>query len=631
MKLFKLISTIFLITYPGVLCSLTAAGSEKHDADDDCCEWDHVPTDPSDLGLFDDYNPWVDSIDNFRPDNPNYNFYNPSGIGPFHAVDYLQWRPEMDVHERMLLSMEAFKASPNIGHRLLWLAAEAGHTSVAEALLRAGASPFGVNDRGKPSSRTLVVASRRGDVEIMRLLVEAGVDPDMSLDGWQDVRPDWWENPEPAAVQHTPCELHSCGWETTPIFLAAEHNHTAMVQWLLQTGRIDLTRRHHNSNKTVLETAAHIGHSPTFKLLMEHCVVNGDHEDHQPCFIVSNLLEEVAGTGDLDLTYFTLRHLGFPVENTHVDRRGMFHVLATRHRQLMMHTFRGILASSRASKSFIQHFLDYFRVLEKVEIPGMLEMRDELNHSLFLAVSGDRVDVFALLMELNAQYFNQLSQSGSGTDPWKQSKLWSMRLALEHDRPGIVKYLIEEEDMDPNINSRGYLPFDALRDRQHRSETLLELSSLKGSYNVARYLLENTNPYISGLLGHDAWDTPLSCLLRTARFDPPYQHQIESRELDEVVGLLLRRGGPVSLVSPEGSPKFENNSVIVDVVGDFGSSLQPRVCLCWGYRETMRPKPNLRDKGVVRLELKQEDETWWRSLQRMIEVSSNSEVQREEL
>ncbi|WQF85579.1 Putative ankyrin repeat-containing domain superfamily [Colletotrichum destructivum] len=100
----------------------------------------------------------------------------------------------------------AFTASPNTGHRLLWLTAKAGHAPVIEALLDAGAGPFEVNELGNPSSRTLNAASILGDVRIVELLVEAGVDPNMFLVGGKDVQPDWYTYPEPEACQHGYCQ-----------------------------------------------------------------------------------------------------------------------------------------------------------------------------------------------------------------------------------------------------------------------------------------------------------------------------------------------------------------------------------------------------------------------------------------
>ncbi|KAK6221685.1 hypothetical protein QIS74_04557 [Colletotrichum tabaci] len=198
----------------------------------------------------------------------------------------------------MRLSLQAFTASPNIGHILLWLAAKAGHAPFIEALLDAGASPFEVEELDNPSSRTLVAASIRGDVRIVELLVEAGVDPNMFLIGGQDVQPDWYTYPELEARQYGYCQPSPCENSyqykkiTTPITLAVENNRTGLVEWLLETGQIDLSKRgyYRKLEDSLLEMAAGIGHLPTFKVLMQHCDMKNGTDNDQPHFRVSRKL-----------------------------------------------------------------------------------------------------------------------------------------------------------------------------------------------------------------------------------------------------------------------------------------------------------------------------------------------------
>lgn len=81
----------------------------------------------------------------------------------------------------------------------------------------------------------------------------------------------------------------------------------------------------------------------------------------------------------------------------------------------------------------------------------------------------------------------------------------------------------------------------------------------------------------------------------------------------------------MSDISPSGVPEFKNGSVILDAVKPRKLG-QPMVCLCWGYANTMRPKPDLKGKWIARLEMTEEDEEWWPRLQKMIEVPPESVV-----
>ncbi|OBR02287.1 hypothetical protein CH63R_13513 [Colletotrichum higginsianum IMI 349063] len=206
---------------------------------------------------------------------------------------------------------EAFTASPNIGHRLLWLATKASHAPAIEALLDAGASPLGVDELGNPSRRTFVAASIRGDVRIVELLVEAGVDPNMFLIGGQDVQPDWYTCPELEAWQHGYCQPSPCEstyqYEkiTTPITLAVEKSRTALVEWLFKTGQIHLSKRgyYRKLEGSLLEMAAGISHLPTFEVLMQHCDLKNGTDNDQHHFRVSTLLYRAGGTGDFDFIH----------------------------------------------------------------------------------------------------------------------------------------------------------------------------------------------------------------------------------------------------------------------------------------------------------------------------------------
>ncbi|KAF6824600.1 hypothetical protein CMUS01_10178 [Colletotrichum musicola] len=180
-----------------ILFGLAAAVFESQSAGggipdgSDCCEWDHVPPESRDY----DYqgSEWLD-----QPEWPAPSNYRLKENDPIYIAEFLLLRSPIEAADRERLSIQAVMRLPVLGPQLLWLAVEAGHTSVVAALLRAGASPVGINSHETPSSGALLAASEQGDLESVRMLVEAGVDPDLHIPlGRQDVDSDLWFKPKP--------------------------------------------------------------------------------------------------------------------------------------------------------------------------------------------------------------------------------------------------------------------------------------------------------------------------------------------------------------------------------------------------------------------------------------------------
>ncbi|KAF6813470.1 hypothetical protein CPLU01_14651 [Colletotrichum plurivorum] len=590
----------------------------------DCCEWDHVPPESRDYGY--QGSEWLNEIEWPAPSN-----YRLKENDPIYIAEFLLLRPPIEAADRERLSIQAVMGLPVLGPQLLWLAVEAGHTSVVAALLRGGASPIGVNSHGTPSSGALLAASSR------------------------DVDSDLWIKPKPVYMRrpNENAEIHSDWSDATPLFLAVMGNHTEVVRFLLKTGRLNLTRRvsyrYSTYTYTALELAARTGHLPTLAVLTEHLNITGSGGDESPFFQVKHLLTSAAWSRDVEVVNYVLLRLGFPVASPGADRRGS--LLTDEHREWALSVLRGLCSGAERPKSVasIEHFLDYLREPGRQTMLEVPDLRKALWSGMFMAVVHDQTDVYVLLAQLLAQLMHQEEDDSTYAEADNQEFKCSLRSAMlrlrrgedphyfannsarfefileselahaiEWDRPDIVRFLVEKGFVDPNEHTTGLDAAVTPEYYQNRPLSLLERFVVAGAYGVAAYLIEHTDPYVMGYLHKwGYWTTPLVEAL-TVTFDRSWTKSLVSME--EIARRLLSRGGPVSSISPPAAPDFRNGDVVIDVVRIGLARDARQLCLCWGYRGTIRPKPMLTYKNVVRLELRKEDEAWWPRLRKMPEV-----------
>ncbi|KAF6805999.1 hypothetical protein CSOJ01_09141 [Colletotrichum sojae] len=597
----------------------------------DCCEWDHVPPESRDYG--DQGSEWLN-----EPEWPAPSNYRLKENNPIYIAEFLLLRPPIEVADRERLSIQAVMGLPVLGPQLVWLAVEAGHTSVVAALLRAGASPVGVNSHGTLSSGALLAASEQGDLESVRMLVEAGVDPDLHIPrGGQDVDCGLLFKPKPVYIRRPRenAEIHSDWSDATPLFLA-----------IMGT---TLSYRYSTYTYTALELAARTGHLPTLAVLTEHLNITGSGGDESPFSQVKHLLTSAAWSRDVEVVNYVLLRLGFPVASPGADCRGG--LLTDEHRGWVLTILRGLCGGVErpTSVASIEHFLEYLREPGRQTMLKVPDLRKDLWEGMFMAVLHDQTDVYVFLGRLLARLMHQEEDESTYAEADNEEFKCSLRNAMlrlrrgegphyfannsarfelileselahaiEWDRFGIVRFLVEDGFLDPNEHTKGLdavLTPDYFR---NRPLSLLERSVVAGAYGVAAYLIEHTDPYVMGYL-HEwgYWTTPLVEAL-TVTFDRSWSKSLVSME--EIARLLFSRGGPVSSISPPAVPDFRNGDVVIDVVR-IGLARDAReLCLCWGYRGTIRPKPLLTHKKVVRLELSKEDEAWWPRLQKMPQI-----------
>ncbi|KAK7426560.1 hypothetical protein QQZ08_006890 [Neonectria magnoliae] len=497
------------------------------------------------------------------PEGPNPDDYALGRDDPAYAWAFLSSLPELDADERLELSLKALSKFPEKAGSLLSFAVEDGHPSVVSSLLAAGVDATEMNEDGTPRSPPLAAACRRGDVHALRLLIEAGVDPDLYMAGLSEQ--DLW---------------HVSGSRATPLMVAIQYEQVEVVDYLLGTGRVDLARRQPFRGVSPIEMAAGKGHVPTLRAIMEHpthgvLTTARQTETEQSFYELGLLLRMGVSSRNIEAVRYLLRNIGIPTEDSDGIWKG--DLLTSAQRRGMLHALKS--ACSVAQTSSIQLLLEYFLRPGDSAFPELENIRHDLVGGRMEAVRRDETEAFELLMRLEIQRGIE-GQSQEESDFLQAHLLRCLQFAARFGSVGIVKYLVETEGLDVNDDVTGTDERSRLPLRE--PEAVLDHAAQHGTANVVRYLLEHTTADIHGSRGPAGYRrTPLSRAM-VNRVDSPAA---------EIVRLLLEHGGPVDLVSPDRMPNFKNG-VVVDVVAG-----------------------NSPGEPIVRFELGEEDETWWNNLQ----------------
>nr|XP_036578995.1 uncharacterized protein CTRU02_10924 [Colletotrichum truncatum]KAF6786426.1 hypothetical protein CTRU02_10924 [Colletotrichum truncatum] len=559
---------------------------------------------------------------------------------PIDVLDYLSQHPDIDVNRWMELSLDAFEAFPKTERVLLRLAVEAGYPSVLEALLEAGANPVIKDKFGDPSSDAVVIASIKGDVESMQSLVRAGVHPDMTLTSNQKLRPGWLGNRN----AHARDMMSRIIWRSSPTHIAINNNHTALVQWLLATGRVDLTRRQSGESLPPLEAAILIGHMPTLRVTMEHYAATDDGNYLKTLFDDPTLLVYAAWTGDRDVIHYVINRFISPLEDS--ESEILVKQLVDKNLPFMVAILESLFSSPRTSPRVIQYFFDYLGQLDHLNVSILSRLQQGLKQGCQVAANTDNIDVFTLLMQLNEQItthsYAPEERTHHSSEILKESFCW----AFAHDSISVVRYLIEEKGVNPDNADSCNLPIwggqDIFSVWDYKDNTTsptrsgLLYSILTGNFAVTSYLMTNSKSANISSLNDQAY----SWILKYPNPWNQYKNSKPRASLDEtksVLHSLLQRGVSVSHISPPTLPDFRNKQVVVDVMESkhvMENKFEQRrsgVCLCWGYKDTIRPEPQWNNTATVRLDLKEEDSEWWIQLSTLHGVVQEQVVSSEEL
>ncbi|KAK7403496.1 hypothetical protein QQX98_010726 [Neonectria punicea] len=560
----RLLSLILAVYVP------TAAASQAS-LSKDCCGWEEP------LIVYPRMFPQPEDV-HPTPERLNPDDYALGRDDPAYAWAFLSSLPELDADERLELSLKVLSKLPKRAGSLLSFAVEDGHPSVVSSLLAAGADPTDTNEDGTPRSIPLAAACRRGDVHSLRSLVEAGVDPDLYMAGLseQDLR-------------------HVSGSRATPLMIAIQYEQAEVVAYLLGTGRV----------KAMCQPCEPMEH-PAHGVL----ATARQSEAEQSFYELGLILRMVVSSRNTEAVRYLLRNIGIPTEDSDGIWKG--DLLTPAQRRGMLHALKS--ACSVAQTSSIQLLLEYFLWPGESAFPELENIRHDLVGGRMEAVRRDETEAFELLMRLEAQRGIE-GRSQEESDFLQAHLLRCLQFAARFGSVGIVKYLVETEGLDVNDAVTGTDERSGLPLRE--AEAVLDHAAQHGTANVVRFLLEHTPADIHGSRSPAGyWRTPLSRAM-VNRVNSPAA---------EIVRLLLEHGGPVDLISPDGMPEFKNSDVVVDVVAGNSLGEPSSVCLCWGYKSSIRPVPNLRLRNVVRLELEERDATWWNNLQYIQDSQLVSEV-----
>lgn len=181
-------------------------------------------------------------------------------LTPFEAVvlDRIDQVQQMVQEDPSLLTKRYYdRSSPAYGISLLGMALQRGHRELAVDLIKAGAPVDALTV--EPAETMLHLAVRGGDPELVRLMIDQGIDVNArSSSSREDLTPvptGWWSLEE-----------------QTPLHFAARLDHVEAAQILLES-EADITARDRNG-WTPLALAAALGSVGVAQLLLQH--------DHDP-------------------------------------------------------------------------------------------------------------------------------------------------------------------------------------------------------------------------------------------------------------------------------------------------------------------------------------------------------------
>ncbi|WYZ36044.1 hypothetical protein EsH8_X_000691 [Colletotrichum jinshuiense] len=577
------------------------------------------------------------------PGWPAYPVTDPRGICPNFPAPYFGTWPHTHLAPTRLTHGTQLHGKPHVrmgdpalsgaqlADKLLYDAATQGDLPAVVRLLDQGVSPLRIfrHVPGHPVSSTrihaaaLANAARAGHTDVMAYLIDAGVHPDTPAPL------------SPASLLPAPLSPGVRCWEVrgevTPLFHAACAGRAAAVRVLLDDGRVDAGRAVLTVLKdaTVLDVAAGSGDPETLRVLMEHPVYgalagSGGGGRRVRVGDLKHLFRNAAPSLERDMTgtlRYLLAALGFPGGDGAEGEGGgpVGDALAGEQQAAVVHALR-LSPWGRDG--------DALRLLLGLVVPPGGRLPEDIFDVLERAFDGGLMQAAGNANETD--HFHRLLRIRS-RPPGEELLLRCLISAARGDNPAVVRFLVEEHRLDVNKG----VGMD--RHDPYAEAHALQAAALAGSPGVVRYLLENTDADI-----HRGSDVEFE-----ADGTPLWRAAV--KEHAEVVGLLLRHGGPVDGILPEGGggPDWDRvgaGEVFVDVVTrpqvpaaqDWASLREERgeaavaavdltgwdVHLRWGAAEELDAARPVADDDVwpppcepVRFRLAREDEGWWRALQ----------------
>ncbi|KAM5349643.1 hypothetical protein ACJ41O_006148 [Fusarium nematophilum] len=471
------------------------------------------------------------------------------------------------------LPLPAWCYSPPWGRVLLLKAAEEGNPRDLATLLRAGVDPFEKNEHGNPWSRAFYITINGGDVESVRLLVNAGVDPGSRMSGFLNEDEGVWG---------------------TPLTIAIERRQLNVVEWLVGTGRAEIAVGSDSENITnAVDAAAGEGFLPSLRVLVEHPTfglraTNNLPTQNPQVFNGQRLLIYATSSKEIDIIEYVLDILGIPPPS--VGQVWTRPTLSPEQRALVLAAIGW--ACSEADSRTITYLLRYFLDSDGKFLEAESLDRQQLASGRFKASCSDDAASFVLLMDLEAQRRQAIGEAE--TEFLEMHTIRCLQWAASHGSLGIVQYIVENESADVNKihvthqrSSVGLYP-----------ETVLHLATRHRQAAIVKYLVENA--HADGHIRNEAGSTPIQVAL--------------VQEDRETVQVLLSHGGPLSRIEEDSGPGegADCDKPVVEIAMDISSEAR-EVILRWRYlsgSDACTEQPRRRRMVAMRFEQSELGEGW---------------------
>ncbi|RFU73846.1 multiple ankyrin repeats single kh domain [Trichoderma arundinaceum] len=485
--------------------------------------------------------------------------------------------PELSDQVEQLAHVKAVLSEyPDEWHSILHRAAHEGSHGILQAMLEAGIWPTEFPSETRYFGQALRAAAKMGHLKCIRLLVDAGVHPDEA---------------EPHGYSYFDGENLN-----TPLMMAAKHCHVDAAKWLLDTGRVDLSRRQGRPEASAIELAAWSGNLEMLKLLMEHPLSNLSRSP-QIIRLKSSLydrkavLKYAATSGNTEMVSYLLEQFQYPVKDKEGSWKG--DMLSPQQRETILSIFSR--ACEMCQYGPIKQLLEYLAPPggELMAFPELFSLQEVLATGMFCSARFDRPDAFKLLMRL---YGLSRHDKEAETNRWLQmpEHLYDcLGWAARTNSVEIIQFLVQEHNLDINDCSSMSQP--------QASVTPLQSAAYKGHIEAVQYLLSKNADIHQGYGQQLGWCEGGTSLWRA----------VDGNHAD-VVRLLLAHGGPIDSISPKGAPDFGREGLVVVDVSSSACGGPGKVHLTWKY-----VSPGEEDVAAtgVRLRLTAEDEAWWNKLQ----------------
>ena len=466
--------------------------------------------------------------------------------------------------------MAVYDEFPEYGGRLLVEAAEAGASNVVQALLELGvpAMPKFAYYReesqdGIKSCPALEIAAEKGHLDVIRILVHAGVRPDGIVNDF--VHPD------------------GC---VTPLKLAARHGKREVVDWLLSAGS-DPGWRGDPEEASLIECAALSGDLATAVLALR--VSDPKNTGLASSRINSQALINAARSGNEEIVEMMLRQGLYPTDSTKGPWKGL--LLTRKRSEAILAAFRE--ASGYGHVAAARLLYSYLAPPGQVDFPSHQSLRAYANGGMVSSARRNDTEAYKFFESVADPHAHSGTQRTAWWETTVPDPLAQAALVNAFD---MVRFLVEERGADVNRCKWSYWESES---------SALGRAAEGGHVQLVEYLLS-----VGAEVDGRGRRSPIWLAVRAGHPD--------------VVRVLLEHGALVSEVASDGMPDFDSGGCFLDVKMECPTDSESKflVALSWGSENDLGSLSGMGSnpsecncvRQAVRLRLRPQDREWWRKL-----------------